>query len=72
MVPVAFAGSWIPGIAFLVVFGIGSMISMAAFSLILSTAANQARSERLLTSVQGLAGCASLFVGILWIAERFI
>ena len=72
MIPVAFAESWIPGIAFLAVFGLGSMMSMAVFSLILSTTINQARSERMLTSVRGLAGLASLSVGILWIAERFL
>lgn len=72
LIPVSFAESWIPGMTFLTVFGIGSMISMAAFSLILSAVANTSRSERLLTSVQGFAGLASLAVGILWIAERFM
>lgn len=72
MIPVAFADTWVPGLAFLTVFGLGSMVSMAAFSLILSTAVSQARSERLLSSIQGLAGLASLSVGVMWIAERFI
>ena len=72
MIPVAFAGSWVPGIAFLAVFGLGSIISMAAFSLILSSAVHQARSERMLSTVQGLAGLASLSVGTLWIVERFL
>ncbi len=72
MVPVAFADAWVPGIAFLTVFGVGSMVSMAAFSLLLSTAMNTARSDRMLTSLQGFAGLASLTVGIVWIFERLI
>jgi hypothetical protein len=72
IIPVAFATSWIPGITFLAVFGLGSMMAMAIFSLLLSSAVSQVRSARVLTITRGIAGCASLIVGIVWITERFI
>lgn len=72
MIPVALADSWIPGITFLVVFGLGSMVSMAAFSVVLTRAVTQARSERFLLAAQGMAGLASFTVGLFWIAERML
>ena len=72
MIPVALADSWVPGMAFLAIFGLGSIVSMSAFSVLLSTAVGRARSKRFITSARGIAGLASLTVGMFWIVERLI
>lgn len=72
LIPVAFAEQWIAAIAFLILFGIGTMIAMGMFSWLFSLAVTTPSSERVVRSFRLTAGLASLVVGILWISEHLL
>ncbi|HAV24352.1 MAG: hypothetical protein A2X67_06455 [Ignavibacteria bacterium GWA2_55_11] len=70
LIPIALANSPVAALSFLLVFGLGTMIAMSAFSLFFTLVVNTVSSERLLASVQGAAGLASMIVGLMWITIR--
>ncbi len=70
LVPVAMASSPLSAAFFLACFGVGTMLAMAVFSYLFNTAIHLSRSVHVITILRGVAGAASLVLGILWITER--
>lgn len=72
LIPVAMAASPMSAVLFLACFGIGTMVAMAAFSLIVNAAVQAAPSVRSLAIFRAVAGGCSLLIGVWWISERLL
>jgi sulfite exporter TauE/SafE len=72
LIPVALAQSPMTAALFLACFGIGTMLAMAMFSLIVNVAVQAARSVRSLAIFRAVAGGSSLVIGLWWISERLL
>jgi len=72
MIPLALTQTPLTAILFLACFGAGTMLAMAAFSLMVNAAVQAAKSVRTLSIIRAVAGGSSLLIGVLWISERIL
>ncbi len=72
VIPIALLTSIVAVALYIVLFGIGTMIAMAAFAYALGHALLLIKLRNALLWVQGIAGSISILIGCWWILERFL
>lgn len=70
IIPIAITQSILAAAVYLLLFGIGTIVAMAAFAFILGKLSGLATANRFVPVVQGIAGSVSVLVGIVWIGLR--
>ncbi|MEX2115738.1 MAG: sulfite exporter TauE/SafE family protein [Bacteroidota bacterium] len=69
LIPLALGQSLITAAAYLLLFGLGTTIAMGLFAYLLGSLSHLAHVKRILPVLQGMAGLASICIGILWISN---
>lgn len=72
LIPITLSQSIMTAGSYLLVFGIGTMTAMGVFAYLLGSVARLAAAGRLLPIIQGVAGAASIGVGLLWISNSLL
>lgn len=69
VIPIAISQSILFSALYLILFGIGTMLAMGLFGYLVGSIASKTGGARRLTIMQGIAGSASLLIGLVWLAE---
>lgn len=69
IIPITLSQSLLTAVMYLLLFGIGTIVSMGAFAYMMGTVSKFAHGRNLLPYIRGVAAVASLVVGILWMGE---
>lgn len=72
VVPVAVVSSLFTVSLYIVLFGIGTIISMAMFAYLLGNAVVRMNQKNSILWIQGVAAATSIFVGCWWILKRVV
>ncbi len=70
IVPLTIAQSLFAVGAYLLLFGLGTILAMSAFAFMIGSLSTSAGKKGYVLRVRGLAGAASVIVGILWIGQK--
>lgn len=69
IIPIAISQTLMTSLVFLMVFGVGTIVSMGIFASVMGTLSHYAKAKNVLRHVKSIAGAVSLLVGILWMGE---
>lgn len=69
IVPITLSQSLFTAVLYLLLFGVGTIVSMGTFAYLIGTVSKYAGGRNLLPYIRGIAAAASLVVGILWVGE---
>jgi sulfite exporter TauE/SafE len=72
LIPVTLSRSILSAVLYLVLFGVGTMAAMGSFAYFLGFVSKFAQTRKALPVVQGIAGTASIVIGLVWISGIFI
>lgn len=72
IIPIAITQSLLSATLYLLLFGVGTIVSMAGFAFLLGTVSRLARVQRVFPYWKGIAGLVSIGVGFFWIGARIL
>ncbi len=69
IIPVTLSQTLATAILYLVLFGVGTIVSMGIFAYVMGTLSHYAKGKDLLPYVRSIAGAVSVVIGVLWIGD---
>lgn len=69
IIPITLSQSLLTAVLYLLLFGIGTIVSMGAFASIMGSVSKYAHGRNFLPTIRGVAAAVSLIVGIVWMGE---
>lgn len=72
IVPVTLSQSLVTALLYLVLFGVGTIAAMGSFAYVMGSLSRLAETQRFLAAFRGVAGVASLSLGLLWIGKAVL
>ncbi len=72
IIPVTLSQSLFTALLYLLLFGVGTIISMGTFASVVGSVSRFAGAKNFLPYIRGIAATASLVVGLLWVSEAII
>lgn len=69
IIPITLSQSLPTAVLYLLLFGVGTIVSMGLFAYMMGSVSKYAQGKKLLLYLKGFAAVASLVVGILWMGE---
>ena len=69
LIPLALGQSLLTAAVYLAIFGLGTTIAMGLFAYLLGSLSRLAHMKKALPVLQGIAGLASICIGLVWISN---
>ena len=72
IIPLTLSQSLVTALVFLLLFGAGTIAAMGTFAYLVGSLSKLNGAKRFLTAFRGVAGAASLGLGLLWIGAAMV